>query len=150
MKQGSDVDAAFINSGSIRIDDRIAGTITELDIIRMMPFGGRVVDISMKGDLLLRILKTNDNRKGLGGYLQIDKGLREKSGIWTLRGSEIDPARVYRIRTIEFLTLGKELQLEFLTDKDPSFLKLEKVNDQTGNPLDVRKALIAYLQKTYN
>jgi 2',3'-cyclic-nucleotide 2'-phosphodiesterase (5'-nucleotidase family) len=150
MKQGSDVDAAFINSGSIRIDDRITGTITELDILRMMPFGGRVVDIWMKGDLLLRILKTNDNRKGLGGYLQLDKCLREKSGIWTLRGSEIDTARVYRIRTIEYLTLGKETQLEFLTDKDPSFLKMEKVNDQAGNPLDVRKAFSDYLQNTYN
>jgi 2',3'-cyclic-nucleotide 2'-phosphodiesterase (5'-nucleotidase family) len=149
LKQGSDADAAFINCGSIRIDDRVVGTVTELDIIRVMPFGGRVVDISMKGDLLLRTVRTNDNRKGLGGYLQLDKELREKDGAWTLKGSPIDPQRVYKVRTIEFLTMGKELQLEFLTDKDPSFLKMDKVNDEAGNPLDIRKTLITYLQKIY-
>jgi 2',3'-cyclic-nucleotide 2'-phosphodiesterase (5'-nucleotidase family) len=147
MKMGSDADAAFINSGSIRIDDRVTGTLTELDIIRVMPFGGRVVDITMKGDLLLRIVRSNDDRKGLGGYLQLDKDLRQKDGVWNLKGAAIDPQRVYKVRTIEFLTLGRELKLEYLTDKDPSFLKMEKVNDGEGKPLDVRRTLISYLQK---
>jgi 2',3'-cyclic-nucleotide 2'-phosphodiesterase (5'-nucleotidase family) len=147
LKQGSDADAAFINSGSIRIDDRVTGTVTELDIIRVMPFGGRVVDITMKGDLLLRIVQSNDDRKGLGGYLQLDKDLRQREGVWNLKGAPIDPQRVYKVRTIEFLTLGRELKLEYLTDKDPSFLKMEKVNDAEGKPLDVRRTLISYLQK---
>jgi 2',3'-cyclic-nucleotide 2'-phosphodiesterase (5'-nucleotidase family) len=147
LKMGSDVDAAFINSGSIRIDDRVTGTITELDIIRVMPFGGRVVDIAMKGDLLLRIVQSNDERKGLGGYLQLDKDLRMKDGMWNLKGAPIDPQRVYKVRTIEFLTQGRELKLEYLTDKDPSFVKMEKVNDGEGKPLDVRRTLISYLQK---
>jgi 2',3'-cyclic-nucleotide 2'-phosphodiesterase (5'-nucleotidase family) len=147
MKMGSDADAAFINSGSIRIDDRVTGTLTELDIIRVMPFGGRVVDITMKGDLLLRIVQSNDDRKGLGGYLQLDKDLRMKDGMWNLKGAPIDPQRVYKVRTIEFLTLGRELKLEYLTDKDPSFLKMEKMNEQEGKPMDVRRTLISYLQK---
>jgi hypothetical protein len=51
------------------------------------------------------------------------------------------------VRTIEFLTLGRELKLEYLTDKDPSFLKMEKMNDGEGKPLDVRRTLISYLKK---
>ena len=41
-----DAEAAFFNAGSIRIDDVLApGPITQYDVIRVLPFGGAVVEV---------------------------------------------------------------------------------------------------------
>jgi 2',3'-cyclic-nucleotide 2'-phosphodiesterase (5'-nucleotidase family) len=150
LMTGGNPDASFINSGSVRIDDIVTGTLTELDVIRIMPFGGRVVELTLKGDLLLRILKGNEGRKGLGGYLQLYNGFSEPApGAWSLRGKAIEPGQTYRIRTIEYLAQGNENGLEYLNPKDPSYLGSEPVPDTDGKPLDIRKALIAQLQKQY-
>jgi 2',3'-cyclic-nucleotide 2'-phosphodiesterase (5'-nucleotidase family) len=150
LMTGGNPDASFINSGSVRIDDIVTGTLTELDVIRIMPFGGRVVELTLKGDLLLRILKGNEGRKGLGGYLQLYDGFSESApGAWSLRGKAIEPGQTYRIRTIEYLAQGNENGLEYLNPKDPSYLRSEPVLDTDGKPLDIRKALIAQLQKQY-
>ena len=35
------VDGAFVNGGSIRLDDMLAGDVSSIDIFRVLPFGGR-------------------------------------------------------------------------------------------------------------
>lgn len=150
LMMGGSPDASFVNSGSVRIDDIVTGTLTELDVIRIMPFGGRIVELTLKGDLLLRILKGNEGRRGLGGYLQLHEDFSESApGAWSLRGKAIEPGQTYRIRTIEYLAQGNENGLEYLNPKDPSYLRSEPVLDTDGKPLDIRKALIAQLQKQY-
>ena len=48
---------SLYNGGSIRIDDVIQpGTLTEYDVIRILPFGGDVLSVDMKGSLLDRVL----------------------------------------------------------------------------------------------
>jgi len=150
LMQGGNPDASFINSGSVRIDDIVSGTLTELDVIRIMPFGGRVVELTLKGDLLLRILQGNEGRKGLGGYLQLHVGFSPSAqGAWTLHGKAIEPGQAYRIRTIEYLAQGNENGLEFLNPKDPSYLRSEPVTDSAGKPLDIRQGLIGQLRRQY-
>ena len=44
--------AAIVNSGSVRLDDFLKGAITQVDIIRTLPFGGGIVEVEMSGELL--------------------------------------------------------------------------------------------------
>jgi 2',3'-cyclic-nucleotide 2'-phosphodiesterase (5'-nucleotidase family) len=149
LMTGGDAEASFINSGSVRIDDIVTGTLTELDVIRIMPFGGRVVELTLKGDLLLRILQDNEGRKGLGGYLQLHEAFSQAGGAWQLHGKPIAPGQAYRIRTIEYLAQGNENGLEFLNPKNPSYLRSVPVMDSDGKPLDIRKGLIEQLSRQY-
>lgn len=144
-----EADAAFINSGAIRIDDDVTGGITELDVIRIMPFGNKIVEVNMKGALLEKILLANDSRKGLGGYLQMDERLRVASDKVFIGGRPLETDRNYRIRTVEFLLSGKELRLEYLTDKHPDISSVKPVEDKPGKPLDLRLAFIRRLKERY-
>lgn len=142
-------DAAFINSGSIRIDDDVTGPISELDVIRIMPFGNKIVEVTMKGSLLGKILRSNDERKGLGGYLQLDDRIRMLTSGILIGGVPLDTTRNYRIRTIEFLLSGKELKLEYFTDKNPEISSFSVVQDTGGKPLDLRLEFIRRLKQRY-
>lgn len=144
-----EADAAFINSGAIRIDDDVTGGITELDVIRIMPFGNKIVEVTMKGALLEKILMANDGRKGLGGYLQLDGRIRMTAGKIYIGDRLLEANRDYRIRTVEFLLSGKELKLEYLTDKNPEISSVKPVNDESGKPLDLRLAFIRRLKERY-
>jgi len=147
LKRGAD--AAFINSGAIRIDDDVTGGITELDVIRIMPFGNKIVEVTMKGALLEKILRANDNRKGLGGYLQMDDRIHISSDKVMINGRPLEAERHYRIRTVEFLLSGKELRLEYLTDKHPDISSVKPVEDEAGKPMDLRLAFIRRLKDRY-
>jgi 2',3'-cyclic-nucleotide 2'-phosphodiesterase (5'-nucleotidase family) len=144
-----EADAAFINSGAIRIDDDVTGGITELDVIRIMPFGNKIVEVNMKGTLLEKILLANDSRKGLGGYLQLDARIRMTADKIYIGDRLLEANRDYRIRTVEFLLSGKELKLEYLTDKNPEISSVKPVNDESGKPLDLRLAFIRRLKERY-
>lgn len=149
LMMGSEADASFINAGAIRIDDNVTGTITELDVIRIMPFGNKIIEVAMKGSLLEQMIRYNYERKGLGGYLQIGNDIEQKNGKTTLKGIPIEKDKVYKIRTIEFLISGKELRLEFFNEKNPDVLTVSQSKDSNGNALDLRLSFIQMLKKTY-
>ena len=149
LMMDSQADASFINAGAIRIDDNVTGSITELDVIRIMPFGNKIVEVQMKGGLLEQMIKSNDERKGLGGYLQIGKEVGVSNGIVTVNGKSVDKDKVYKIRTIEFLVSGKELRLEMFNEKNPDILTVSQSKDNNGNALDLRLAFIQMLKKVY-
>ncbi len=52
------VDAAFMNSGGIRIPEMPAGAITQGKIFELMPFDNLMVLLKVKGSLLMRYLDT--------------------------------------------------------------------------------------------
>ena len=53
VREAGSYDVGLLNGGSIRIDDVIpAGPMTEYDAIRMLPFGGKVVSVSLDGAAL--------------------------------------------------------------------------------------------------
>jgi len=103
----------------------------------------------MKGSLLEQMIRSNDERKGLGGYLQIGNDIEQKNGKTTLKGIPIEKDKVYKIRTIEFLISGKELRLEFFNEKNPDVLTVSQSKDSNGNALDLRLSFIQMLKKTY-
>lgn len=147
---GSSADIGMINSGAIRIDDNVTGEISELDVIRIMPFGNKVYEVTLKGSLLGKIISTNDERKGSGGYLQFDKRVHAENGNVFINGKVIDPERLYTIRTTEFLISGREQKLEYFNAKNPEVTKVEAIKDSKNEVLDLRMNFIHQLKKIYN
>ena len=58
QKSGVKVDAAFMNSGGIRLPDLPAGPITQGKIFELMPFDNLMVLLKLKGSLLKEYLDT--------------------------------------------------------------------------------------------
>ncbi len=136
---------AIFNGGSIRIDDELPpGNITEYDVIRVLPFGGALTLVEMKGTLLRRVLEQGVANKGSGGYLQTaNVSFSEAKNMWLINGAALDGRRNYQVAISDFLISGKEQGLDYLDRQNP---ELRVIND---NVLEVRRALINQLQKTF-
>lgn len=135
-------DVALFNGGSVRIDDVVPpGPITEYDIIRILPFGGKVVMATFEGALLSRVLETGVNNQGLGGYLH-PWGARWENGAWHVAGRPIDPAGRYRVALTDFLLTGGEVNLGFLTRTNPQVHDVQEFRD-------IRRVVIDELAATY-
>jgi 5'-nucleotidase len=140
--EAAPVDVALFNSGSVRIDDVLpAGPITEYDIIRVLPFGGKVVAASLDGALLARILETGHNNQGLGGYLQT-WGVERRGDAWLIGGKPLDPTARYQVALNDFLLSGGETNLGFLTRQHPQVHDPRELRD-------IRRVVIEELKKTY-
>ncbi len=141
------VDGAVLNSGSIRIDDRLTGDIVALDIFRALPFGGAIYTVEMKGSLLIKILDTGRENSGNGGYLQW-ANITYNDEMWIINGSPLDTSRNYKIALSDFLLSGHETNMGFLTEKNKGIIAVDKPGkeDTSDLRLDVRKAVIAYMK----
>lgn len=151
LSVSSGSDAAIFNSGSIRIDDKLDGVITQLDIIRTLPFGGKLIEADIKGSLLKHALDESNRIKGLGGYLQLSGNIgQDKSGNWTINNNAIENNKTYRIISLEYLFSGLEKKMEFLNDKNPEIVQLKHFNDSTDIRGDIRLVVIKYLSELQN
>lgn len=150
-------ECALINSGSIRVDDVLSGTLTELDIVRMLPFGGGITEVEMKGSLLRKTLETSLSNKGGGGYLQYNLLRKEEaSGKWFVGANVLDDNKLYRVSLPDFLLTGNESNMGFLKaaigadgkSSNPDIPKIIKPDPKDKADLrnDVRLALIRYLR----
>ncbi len=135
-------DVALFNGGSVRIDDVVPpGPVTEYDIIRILPFGGKVVKATFTGALLARVLDTGVNNQGLGGYLHA-WGARWESGGWRVQGKPLDPAARYTVALTDFLLTGGEVNLGFLTRTNPEVGGVQEFRD-------IRRVVIEGLARAY-
>ncbi len=138
-------DASLYNAGSIRIDDEVPpGPVTQYDVLRMMPFGGKLLGVALKGRLLSRALAAGVANRGKGGFLQganLAAGA-EEGDPGTVGGERIAPERTYRVVMTDFLLSGREHGLEFLTRDAPG---VEGVTELA----DVRLAVISELQRRW-
>jgi 2',3'-cyclic-nucleotide 2'-phosphodiesterase (5'-nucleotidase family) len=143
---------AILNSGSVRIDDEVKGEITQYDIIRMLPFGGKIIEVELKGSLLLKLLETGVADSGSGGYLQY-AGLRHsrEGGKWIYGNDEtniVTPQGTYRVSVAAYLLTGLEQNMQFFTKDNPEIIKITEPDANDNNDLrnDVRRALIQYMK----
>ncbi|GAB1544715.1 5'-nucleotidase C-terminal domain-containing protein [Scytonema sp. NUACC21] len=145
LQEVPDADLAVFNSGSIRIDDVIPpGPITQYDVIRILPFGGKVLAVEIDGALLQKVLNQGQANKGTGGYLQTTKVSQEaNSRNGSRQNQPLDPKRTYKIAINDFLISGKEQGLDFLNLQQPG-IKL------IAEKRDIRFALIDHLKKQEN
>lgn len=138
--------AAILNSGSIRIDDMLEGVVTQLDIIRILPFGGKLCEVSLSGTLLTQLLTTGMGLKGLGGYPQYSSNIIYNGSNWLLDGTLINPTTTYTIAAPEFLFSGAERSLEFLNDRNPEIKQIKRFDDPGDIRTDIRLSVVKYLR----
>jgi 5'-nucleotidase len=132
MRHEAGTDTAVFNSGSVRIDDVLPpGPVTQYDVIRVLPFGGKVVKATLTGALLTKVLQIGEQNKGTGGYLQT-VGLP----------AAIDPAGRYTLAISDFLLTGGEANLGFLTRQNPEISAITDLRD-------IRMAVIDELKKRF-
>jgi 5'-nucleotidase len=137
---------AVFNGGSIRIDDTLPpGSITEYDLIRTMPFGGKVMTAQMQGRLLQQVLDAGKANSGRGGYLQKAQVQWEATTkTWQIQGTPLQTDKTYGVAINDFLLSGREIGLEFLS-RTHADLRVQ----ETGNDPDIRKTFLAELQRVY-
>lgn len=142
--------AGILNSGSIRIDDQISGVLTEYDILRILPFGGKVVQVEMQGKQLIQLLNDGKGNKGSGGFLQYS-GISLSEGAWLLNNQPIQDDAWYPIALTDFLLTGQEKNMAYLNTQNPMIRNILIPKDtEVNNPgRDVRIAVIEYLRKNY-
>lgn len=141
LAEAEGAELAVYNSGSIRIDDVLpAGPITQYDVIRILPFGGKVQTADIRGSLLARALEQGLGSKGSGAFLQT-ANVGGGAGSWTVGGQPLDPNRTYRVAISDFLATGKEQGMDFL--KPGPDLTIVKDNR------DQRMAVIDQLRREY-
>jgi 5'-nucleotidase / UDP-sugar diphosphatase len=140
MRSAASADAAVLNGGSIRIDDQLPpGPIRQYDIIRILPFGGKVLKVTLDGILLRQILEAGEANIGSGGFLQL-AGITGTNGAWTVNGRQLDAPATFTVAMPEFLLTGLESRMAFLTrDKVRSVEELR----------DIRLILIEELRRRF-
>ena len=143
MQHEAGADVGIFNGGSVRIDDVLPpGPISEYDIIRVLPFGGKVLKVSMDGALISRVLDTGLGNQGTGGYLHSSDGMTRDSNGWALNGVRIDPAKTYTVGISDFLMTGGETNLAYLTRTAAGVHKVDELRD-------ARRAVIEELKRIY-
>lgn len=107
------------NSGGLRADIN-AGPITFGELYQVMPFDNVLTSMDLKGELLLRILERSINGAGMnlaiaGAQVVYDPSAPAGHRIvsMTISGQPFDPAKTYRVQTIDFLAGGGQGQVEF-------------------------------------
>ncbi len=152
-------ECAVLNSGSIRVDDVLIGPLTELDVVRMLSFGGGISEVDMRGRLLQQVLDAGLRNKGKGGYIQLAHIERDEAAQqWLIRGKPLDSMRVYRVVLPDFLLTGQETNMGFLKAEPvgeqagtthPDILRLYRPSAEATDDLrkDIRHALIHYWRR---
>lgn len=139
-------DLSLYNSGSIRLDDQLVGTITQYDVVRTLPYGGKIVLAEMKGSLLRRALDSAMKHPGNGCFLQSDRLVKDKAKGWLVHGAKLSNSKVYKVAVNDYLVSGMQQYLEFLNDKNPEMIRITQQAAGNKSQEDLRQAVIAYLR----
>lgn len=138
---------AIVNSGSIRVDDILAMPVTQYDVIRSLPFGGSIMEVDLKGGLLIKILNVSQKNVGSGGFLQYSAALKNDNGNWLLNNVPVEADKIYKVAITDFLMSGGEANLEFLNKDNPDIVKVYPLfTNLDDSRSDVRRAIIRYMQ----
>jgi len=138
-----EVDGALVNGGSIRLDDMLPGEVLSVDIFRVLPFGGSVLKVEMKGSLLREVLDFGESSRGTGAYLQRFNFSQNQKGEWLLNSLELKNDEVYTIAVSDFLMKG--FDIPFLTPDHEGVLSVYEPM-KTEPAKDIRKAIILFLK----
>jgi 2',3'-cyclic-nucleotide 2'-phosphodiesterase (5'-nucleotidase family) len=110
--QAYPADFALTNWGGMR--DRLpAGEITIANLISVMPFDNVLVDVTLTGEQLKKVLNYGSGNPPIGG-------IRRQSGVWIVdkTGEELDPGASYSLLVSDFLYAGGD-DYTMLVNYDP-------------------------------
>ncbi len=134
---------ALVNGGSFRLDDKLNGDITSIDVFRILPFGGNVQRVEMTGTLLKEVLDYGEISSGTGAYLQRYKVSKSDKDEWLIHSKPLQLDTIYTVAISDFLLKG--FDIPFLTDKH-SGIKSVYIPKTTEPASDIRKAVITFMK----
>ncbi|WP_299158684.1 bifunctional metallophosphatase/5'-nucleotidase [uncultured Tenacibaculum sp.] len=137
------VDCALVNGGSVRIDDELEGDVNIVDIFRVLPYGGAILKVDIKGSLLKEVLDYGLKSVGTGAYLQ-RYNVKKAGEEWVINGKVIEDKKVYKVAFSDYLLRG--LDIPMLSDKNPGVLNVYKP-ESSELSFDIRKAVIEFLKE---
>lgn len=137
------VDCAIVNGGSIRIDDQLEGNITPVDIFRVLPYGGAILKVQIKGRLLKRVLDYGELAKGTGAYLHRND-VKKVGEQWLVKSKPLNFNKTYTVAFSDYLLKGYDIP--FLSPKNKEVLSVY-LPKQKELSFDIRKAVVAYLKE---
>lgn len=137
------VDCALVNGGSIRIDDQLSGPVSAVDIFRVLPYGGGVLKVGIKGRLLKRVLNYGIAAQGKGAYLQRFNA-HKIDNQWMIKNKVLNLNKIYTVAFSDYLLKGLDIPFLTTNNKDITSVIPPKNNDLT---FDIRKVVINYLKK---
>lgn len=137
------VDCALVNGGSIRIDDQLRGPVSAVDIFRVLPYGGGVLKVGIKGRLLKRVLNYGIAAQGKGAYLQRFNA-HKIDNQWMIKNKVLNLNKIYTVVFSDYLLKGLDIPFLTTNNKDITSVIPPKNNDLT---FDIRKVVINYLKK---
>jgi 2',3'-cyclic-nucleotide 2'-phosphodiesterase (5'-nucleotidase family) len=151
MRERTGADFAFTNLGGVRAEIE-AGKITPRDIFDVLPFGNRVVVISMTGEFLKEIMewRVKGLRAGVimsGAKIVFNRNRPDFDRITTFQvgGQTLDPEKIYRVATTDYIAQGN-IGLDILKTVPPEDIYYTNVMGRTmvgeyvkeNNPLNPR------------
>jgi 5'-nucleotidase/UDP-sugar diphosphatase len=129
LQRETQADVGILNGGTIRIDDVLRpGPVRQYDVIRILPFGGKVLKATVDGALLARLLDVGAQNVGIGGFLH-PTGVTRAGSTWAVNGRPIEPAAAYTIGVPEFLLTGGETGMDFLARTNPQVRDVQEFRD---------------------
>ena len=137
------VDCALVNGGSIRIDDQLSEDINAVDIFRVLPYGGAILKVKIKGRLLKRVLDYGFLAAGTGAYLQRFNA-EKVNDKWMLKNKELNSNKIYTVAFSDYLLKG--FDIPFLSSENKEVIAVYKPKENEL-AFDIRKAVVAYLKK---
>ncbi|WP_397446692.1 bifunctional metallophosphatase/5'-nucleotidase [Polaribacter sp. R77954] len=137
-----EVDCALVNGGSIRIDDQLTGNITPIDIFRVLPYGGAVLKVKLKGRLLKRVLDYGVLAAGTGAYLQRFNAIKVGER-WMIKNTPLHINKMYTVAFSDYLLKG--FDIPFLNAENKEVISIYQPNEKEL-AFDIRKGVIAYLK----
>lgn len=147
--QDESADFALINSGSIRVDDKLTGSITQYDVLRTFPFGGGITLLEMDGKAVKKLLKTGlETNKDMGGFMQTTRNISKKGGEYLIDGKSIEEGKTYKVLVSIFAAQGRESNLGFLKDYYSEAYEQDHQIFPSDVKNDIVDIVIAYL-RTY-
>ncbi len=140
----NEVDCALVNGGSIRLDDQLIGNVSSIDIFRVLPFGGGILKVELKGSLLKEILEYGKSKAGTGAYLQrYNADFDTITNEWKINGKSINDDKIYKVVFSDYLLKGRDIP--FLKPDNKDIIKIyTPTNEEVGS--DIRKTIIKYLK----
>jgi 2',3'-cyclic-nucleotide 2'-phosphodiesterase (5'-nucleotidase family) len=117
--------------------------VTSIDIFRVLPFGGHVVKVAMKGSLLIEVLNYGKSSGGTGAYLQRYNIAESDIAGWLINKKPIRMNETYTVAMSDFLLKGYDIP--FLTPDNDGIVSISQPTPSEPAS-DIRKAVILYLK----
>jgi 5'-nucleotidase/UDP-sugar diphosphatase len=148
---GQDIDFAFHNGGNIRAP-LAKGPLTQENILTVLPFENYLYIVSLKGSDLIELFNfIGTVQQGAGGFPQFSKEVRytidktpgQDKGVikdLTIAGKPVDPAKLYRFCTNDYLLGGGDGYTVLTKSENPfntslllSYVVIEYIKAQGGS-----------------